>query len=201
MPRTSRADSKARTRARLLKSAARVFERRGFNAAAVEEIAERAGFTRGAFYANFTDKADVLLTLLEDSRLRAMDEIAGVLTRTPDEQKLAALQDWYDDVVSDQQLGRATAELIAQPKHTAVVRRRLAERQANARSTIAEVLAAYRATTGIELPLSDLEVASLILALGDGIANQRHLEPDALKADAFTTAVAYLWFGLLAGQG
>jgi AcrR family transcriptional regulator len=178
-----------------------VFERRGFNAAAVEEIAERAGFTRGAFYANFTDKADVLLTLLEDSRLRAMDEIAGVLTRTPDEQKLAALQDWYDDVVSDQQLGRATAELIAQPKHTAVVRRRLAERQANARSTIAEVLAAYRATTGIELPLSDLEVASLILALGDGIANQRHLEPDALKDDAFTTAVAYLWFGLLAGQG
>jgi hypothetical protein len=81
------------------------------------------------------------------------------------------------------------------------VRRRLAERQANARSTIAEVLAAYRATTGIELPLSDLEVASLILALGDGIANQRHLEPDALKDDAFTTAVAYLWFGLLAGQG
>lgn len=62
------------------------------------------------------------------------------------------------------------------------------------------MLTDYREAAGLELPLSDDDVASLILAIGDGIANQRHLEPNAVKDDAFTTAVAYLWFGLLAGQ-
>ncbi|MGQ0431601.1 MAG: TetR/AcrR family transcriptional regulator [Microthrixaceae bacterium] len=200
MPRISRAQSKAATRSKLLQSAAKVFEQQGFNAAAVEDIAERAGFTRGAFYANFTDKADALLTLLEDDRGRAMDEIAALLTDTPDDQKLAALQAWYDTLVGDQRLARAANELIAQPKHNAAVRRRLAQRQANARAVIASMLTAYRQAEGLELPLSDHDIASLILAIGDGIANQRHLEPSAVTDDAFTTAVAYLWFGLLAGQ-
>ena len=199
MARTSRADSQARTRATLLRSAAKVFDRRGFNAASVEEIAERAGFTRGAFYANFSDKADALLTLLEESRGNAMAEIARVMMDTPDDEKLAALQRWYDELVGDQRLGRATAELVAQPKHKDIVKRRLAARQAQARAAIASVLAAYREAEGIALPLEDHEVASLILAIGDGIANQRHLEPSAVKDDAFTTAVAYLWFGLVAG--
>ena len=200
MARTSRADSQARTRASLLQSAAKVFARRGFNAASVEEIAERAGFTRGAFYANFSDKADALLTLLEESRSSAMAEIARVMMETPDDQKLGTLQRWFDELVGDERLGRATAELIAQPKHKEIVKRRLAARQAQMRAAIASVLTAYREAEGIVLPLEDEQVASLILAIGDGIASQRHLEPSAVKEDAFTTAVAYLWFGLVAGE-
>ena len=38
------------TRARLLEGALDVFAERGFNGASVEDICERAGFTRGAFY-------------------------------------------------------------------------------------------------------------------------------------------------------
>lgn len=198
MPVNSRDDAKAKTRAKLLRSATHVFAKRGFNKATVEEIAGRAGFTRGAFYANFADKADALLTVLEEQRAEDMSEIARLVAATPDDRKLGALQDWYVRVLGDQRLANATAELTSRPALATTVRRRLAERQAQVRSSIATMLAGYREEAGLTLPLDDEQIASLILALGDGIATQRHLEPDAVPDSAFTTAIAYLWFGLIA---
>lgn len=200
MPTTHRDDAKAKTRAKLLRAATQVFAKHGFNSATVEEIAERAGFTRGAFYANFADKADALLTVLEDESGKDMDEIASLVSETPDDQKLTALQDWYLRLLGDQRLERATAELIAQPAHATAVRTRLARRQADARSVIAGTLKDYRVANGLTLPLNDDQIASFILAVGDGIASQRHLEPDVVPDDAFTTAIAYLWLGLTSDQ-
>lgn len=196
MPANRRADAKARTRAKLLRAATQVFAKRGFNQATVEEIAERAGFTRGAFYANFADKADALLTLLEEQRHKDMDEIARLVASTPDEEKIPTMQDWYLRLLGDQRLAQAIAELTAQPSLATAVRRRLARRQASMRSSIADMLRAYRERAGVALPLDDEQIASFILAIGDGIAAQRHLEPTVVHDDAFTTAVAYLWFGL-----
>ncbi|VWB91088.1 TetR family transcriptional regulator [Burkholderia lata] len=39
--------------------------KKGYVAASVEDIAAAAGFTRGAFYSNFSSKSDLLLELLE----------------------------------------------------------------------------------------------------------------------------------------
>jgi AcrR family transcriptional regulator len=64
--RVSRVDSKARTRAELLAAARRVFLRRGFHAATLEEIAEEAGYTKGAVYSNFSGKDDLFLALLAE---------------------------------------------------------------------------------------------------------------------------------------
>ena len=57
--RLGRAEKKAATRAALLEAAARVFGRGGFYGASVEEIAEEAGFSRGAVYSNFESKEDL----------------------------------------------------------------------------------------------------------------------------------------------
>ncbi len=75
--RLSRAESQARTRQALLDAAAEVFVERGLHRTSVEAIAERAGFTRGAFYANFADKADALLALLEGPTAIAFLETGG----------------------------------------------------------------------------------------------------------------------------
>lgn len=47
------------TRKRLLAAAERLFARDGFEAARLEDIAAQAGYSRGAFYANFEDKEDI----------------------------------------------------------------------------------------------------------------------------------------------
>ena len=53
------------TRARLIRAAEKIFARDGFEAAKLEEIAAEAGYTRGAFYANFESKEDLFFALLE----------------------------------------------------------------------------------------------------------------------------------------
>src|ERR1039458_5767833 len=53
------------TRALLIQSAEKIFARDGFEAAKLEEIAADAGYTRGAFYANFKNKEDLFFALLE----------------------------------------------------------------------------------------------------------------------------------------
>src|ERR671911_502604 len=52
------------TRQKLLDAAAQVFAEVGLDAASVETICERAGFTRGAFYSNFESKDELFLEML-----------------------------------------------------------------------------------------------------------------------------------------
>src|SRR5437764_15413442 len=61
-----RSGRRAQTRARLLEAAARVYARRGFEAATLDEVAEEAGFTKGAVYDHFGSKEKLLLALLDE---------------------------------------------------------------------------------------------------------------------------------------
>jgi AcrR family transcriptional regulator len=61
--RRTRAEQQAETRARLLEAGAEAFAAHGFEGASIDHIAELAGYTRGAFYSNFADKAELLLEL------------------------------------------------------------------------------------------------------------------------------------------
>jgi AcrR family transcriptional regulator len=64
--RLSRAERQQQTRQDLLDAAARVFVRRGFQGSSVEEISAEAGYTRGAFYSNFSSKEELFVELLHD---------------------------------------------------------------------------------------------------------------------------------------
>ncbi len=61
----TRAESKERTRQRLLAEAQRLFRERGYAATSLEQIAEAAEVTKGAIYGHFASKEDLLLTALE----------------------------------------------------------------------------------------------------------------------------------------
>lgn len=65
-----------RTRALLLDAAAEVFAEVGLDAASVEAITERAGFTRGAFYSNFESKDELLLALTEQVAAEKIEQVA-----------------------------------------------------------------------------------------------------------------------------
>ncbi len=69
------------TRTALIEAAAQVFARRGFYGSSLDEIAETAGFTRGAIYKNFEDKEGLFLATLDHHNQRA----------------LAAFGEWFDE--------------------------------------------------------------------------------------------------------
>lgn len=197
-PRASRAESAARTRRRLLDSAGDVFAELGFQAATVEAVVERAGYTRGAFYAHFTDKADILITLLEESREQDLTRVRVILATTEDEDTQIAVQAWYDELTGQGRWDLAYAELWPQAVRTPALRTRLVARQDRVRSAISEMISDYCQTSGTKLRMPVDQVAGLMLALADGIGAQRQLDPTALPPKAFTTATALLWSGLLA---
>ncbi len=71
--------SRSVTRERLLDAAATVFSERGVAASSVEEVCERAGFTRGAFYSNFATKDDLLVALLDREEAILLDGLSLAL--------------------------------------------------------------------------------------------------------------------------
>jgi AcrR family transcriptional regulator len=61
----SRAAQQERTRTALIDAAQAVFAREGFHAASLDAIAATAGFTKGAVYSNFANKAELYLAVLD----------------------------------------------------------------------------------------------------------------------------------------
>lgn len=68
---------RAHTQDRLMDAAIALFAEKGVLGASVEEICERAGFTRGAFYSNFASKDELLVAVLQ----RKGEEILQAATR------------------------------------------------------------------------------------------------------------------------
>ena len=54
-----------RTRAQLLEAARAVIREKGFHAVSMEEVASRAGMSRGAIYGNFRNREDLIFAVVE----------------------------------------------------------------------------------------------------------------------------------------
>ena len=78
--RLARPERKAKTREDILAAARRVFFGSGFHGTTLDEIAEEAGYTKGAVYSNFASKDDLFLAVFEDRYSREQDEMQRVLT-------------------------------------------------------------------------------------------------------------------------
>jgi AcrR family transcriptional regulator len=70
------------TRARLLEAATAEIGERGYHATSIEHIAERAGFTRGAFYSNFENKEQLFAEALEVGRRTLVGDLEAQLATT-----------------------------------------------------------------------------------------------------------------------
>ncbi len=78
MARMTRAQAQEATRASLIASARKHFAAVGYGAASLDKIAEDAGFTRGAIYANFDGKAGLLLAVLDTRLEQQLREVGGI---------------------------------------------------------------------------------------------------------------------------
>jgi AcrR family transcriptional regulator len=91
--RLTREESKELTRLRLIEAAERLFIRRGYDDASVEEISEMAGYSRGAFYSNFDSKEQVFLAVIDQRRPKALDNILQRVSEPVE--RIAAVRNWF----------------------------------------------------------------------------------------------------------
>jgi AcrR family transcriptional regulator len=82
--RSTQEERSARSRAALLEAAARGLSRYGYGHLRLEEVAREAGYTRGALYHQFKDKADLALAVIDWVNESWMREVGEPVREEPD---------------------------------------------------------------------------------------------------------------------
>ncbi len=82
--RLTQADRSARTRSALLESAARSLSRHGYGNLNLERVSSDAGYSRGAIYHQFKDKADLALAAIDWVDETWRQEVGRSIEREPD---------------------------------------------------------------------------------------------------------------------
>ncbi|NCG21428.1 MAG: TetR family transcriptional regulator [Rhodobacterales bacterium] len=83
--RTGRDRQREETRRRLFDAALLVFREQGVDESRIDDIAQRAGVSRGTFYFHYPSKDDVLLQLMMETQIAMVD----VLESVPDDAPIA----------------------------------------------------------------------------------------------------------------
>jgi AcrR family transcriptional regulator len=195
--RLTRTEQQAQTRARLIEAAAKVFARRGYQAARVEEIAEEAGYSHGAVYSNFEGKADLFLAVFEEymaERVRELAQTQAALAEdAPLEARARALADqWMDRLARDRESVTLHMEFIAHADRDPELARRFGTRSMAMREAVARYIAHYQQEAGLELAMDVDDLALVLRALGIGLAIESLVSPDTVRHDLYGDFVELL---------
>lgn len=175
-PGTRRRDQ---TRARLLDAAHDVFAEVGMDAASVEMICERAGFTRGAFYSNFESKDELFLALVTQLAEAKLDEVAGRV-RDLEPEGISDPSGLVRRVVGASLAVRMEPQLSSEIRTQALRDPTLATAylawQLAMRGRVEEIIAHVVSTYGLRLRLPIEDAAQLLLDVSDDTCTRATLE-------------------------
>ncbi|MEU4311241.1 TetR family transcriptional regulator [Nocardia sp. NPDC024068] len=198
MPRLTRAESVQRTRNMLLTAAEEVFAEKGFTQASLEDIADRAGYSRGAVYANFTNKEDLFLALLGDWLDRDIEESEKILAPGGDAmQTVDALRGRGGNRFADRKRFVLMLEFRLYAMRNPPAAQALRDYDRISRDWYARSTRRVIEGMGLSLPAPAEQMALVALALEHGIALLAHTDPEAISQDSFLDAATLLGTALI----
>lgn len=195
----SREETQAETRRQLLDAAARQFARLGYRGVSLDAVAATAGYSKGAVYANFESKEDLLLQLLAEHMETKMQTLERVLQ--PGALDGAGLEN-LDQTLSllnegaDWPLLAIELQLVARRERSFGAKAdELFERH---RVRLGELVARLFAAAGRKPAIPPLEIARATSALVEGMACQAGLKG---QSDAVAGRLISQWMRLLVATG
>lgn len=193
------------TRQRLLDAAVTVFAERGFGHATVEDVCDRAGFTRGAFYSNFASMDELFFALYEDRAGRLIQAVRTAVGSAAEGAEPVgldrrAIATAVERVLQAQPVERQryllTTEFVVHALRRPELARTLAEHRHRLRQELIPVLRGALGPRGRSAPESDLDgLARTVVAIQEGMWTQELLESEdptlpELHARALSTVLA-----------
>lgn len=171
------------TRTVLLDAAEKIFAGRGY-AGSLEDIAEAAGYTRGAIYAQFGGKDELFLAVIERHRQRFLDGFADVMQsydRLADIDVTGFAERWRLLSGADALHAAAlnyefTLFLLRNP----AARERVAAQRLETIRSLADYITKGVARLGGTLRIPAEPLARVLLATNDGITLASHLDGEDL---------------------
>jgi AcrR family transcriptional regulator len=191
--RQTRAQSRERTRQRLIAAVARVFAAKGYHGATVDDVAEAAGYTKGAVYANFASKTDLMIALIEERVRRQSELAAAAFAGVSLEEGLRAM-----DAGSSGQSGLdrewmlLIGEFMVHAMRDERTRAALADEYEQARALSAAMIAAKYLEVGSVPPLPARDLAILIEAVAVGLSFQMLIDPGRVSMNLQAVAIERL---------
>ena len=162
--RLSREEARQRTRQAILQTSRELFAEQGYRGASLEEIAETAGYSKGAVYSNWPSKEALFLELLDRER-------TGTDLGTPDGVEISPTG-W----------ALATLDFFLEAVHNPQTRAALAERYQQARSEVGASMGGGRPDPSFA---TWEELAAVAMALGSGFIIQTTIEPESIDQTLF----------------
>ena len=174
--RLTRKERQARTRERLIAVAREHFLRDGLGGAVAEKIAEEAGFTRGALYANFSGKEQLFLAVIDSSADAVLETFQSILESpaTPAE-RLTRMQEAFGDLVTRPDWVLLQSEFQANGLRSERIRGAYAEHLERRNLNGARVLRGLAEQLGLRLSASPEEIALVLGGLAEAMAVRQAL--------------------------
>jgi AcrR family transcriptional regulator len=177
--RLTRSQRTAQTRRELLDAAQRLFFRDGYHGTTLDDIADEAGYTKGAVYSTFKSKGGLFLALFDEVVDRRVEETRRLLASQPAEDKIAALAAQPVDERNGRFLLLAI-EFWAQAAREPALRAGFAASYGRLRGKLAELAPQGGA-------FDAQRWAMTTIALSNGLALERMIDPGGVPADLMAT--------------
>ena len=184
--RLTRAERSAQTRGELLAAAQRRFFEDGYHATTLDDVADDAGYTKGAVYSTFGSKAGLFLALFDDivdQRLAA----ARAIIEPGKPGAAASLQALAEQPVEERNARflLLSIEFWVHAAREPALLAAFSERYRRLRTSLAELAPAAS-------PLDPQRWALVTLALSNGFALERLIDPDGVPGDLMADVQARL---------
>jgi AcrR family transcriptional regulator len=190
----------SKRRGQIISAARQVFSSKGYDGATVEEIAETAGVSKGLIYNYFRSKEDILLATAEAlmSRFEEHMERMSTAEATASDKILAAQHMHTGEMIKEWDFVQIMLEFWSESVRRPEIARPYAQMFRHAR-TYLETTIENGIASGEFRPVAAKEVASLMIAMADGLTIQRMLDARAFNWQNVSRAMDDLLFnGLLA---
>jgi len=178
------------TQARLLDAALDAFAERGFYGTSVEDVCERAGFSRGAFYSNFSSKNELLIALYDRQAVAILETLTAVRPSA------GALADVLADLVAaiprDRRWFLVSTEFALHAVRDPEAGAAYAAARARVRASFADRFAEVLDRLGHELTVPVEDLIRWLFAVYEGGLAQAYVEPEALRPNEIASRVVPL---------
>jgi AcrR family transcriptional regulator len=196
--RLTREDKRAANRARILQAARKVFGRRGYHAATIEEIADEAGLSNGAVYYNFESKEDLFLELLEQWRAELIRDVESVFGRADrgddgsEEQLRKEVREVLRTLGPSREWQLLLLEFVTYAARNPRFRTRFVAGRQRFKAALTDALEQRIAALGLEPAVPPNQLTVLLTALVNGLAVDQLTEPGALPDELLGSALMAL---------
>ncbi|MFD0522750.1 TetR/AcrR family transcriptional regulator [Paractinoplanes durhamensis] len=183
---------RAETRARLLAAAFRVFAAKGYGQARIDDVCAEAGYTRGAFYSNFSSLDELFFALYDERAALIATQVTEALT--VDDAALlepsihAVIARTAATLLLDRDWLLVKTDFLLHAARHPEVATRLAAHRAELRTAIESRLLGMRGRLALPPGLADAPAAArAVVAAYDGVTVQLLLDGDMPAARAWLT--------------